>query len=555
MRLNLKNRLLVFLLLPAALINLMTFLWAFVYSRENLIEQWIQGANAKLEYAADRIGCGVGQQLALLKAIQQAETAPQKAVLQTFLFQLLKSTPGVRFLDIRTFENGSNKPVKRGGLDYRINTERNFFEVISRHLKPDNGGYVEIDIAIRFAPALAEIFKLKVWGAATSLLVTSNGLCLASSDPNWVNGRLEDFGNPVILKVLNEIKSGRTGGTIFGEGRPPDLVAGFRQIPNTQWYLVLYEDGCEICQPMLHFRTIFLMANIASLMVVLLLIGLVTRPIVRSIEELSESAKQVEEGNYSSKVMANRSDEIGQLQRRVNKMIEGLRQRDLIQRLFGRYVGGSIAAELLKNAENLNLGGQEKTVTILMADLRGFTSMAEKLKPTEVVRLLNKYLSRMTETIENSRGVVIDFYGDGILAFFDGADSNVTAHALDAVDAAMRMQLALVTVSQENRAEGLPELSMGIGIHTGPVVVGNIGSEKRGKYGVVGSAVNTAKRIESIAEKGVILMSNQTYSVLGDQVKIVRELQVKLKGLEGTRELFELAWSKESQVSTVPRSL
>ncbi len=306
---------------------------------------------------------------------------------------------------------------------------------------------------------------------------------------------------------------------------------------------------------MLHFRTIFLMANIASLMVVLLLIGLVTRPIVRSIEELSESAKQVEEGNYSTKVMANRSDEIGQLQRRVNKMIEGLRQRDLIQRLFGRYVGGSIAAELLKNAENLNLGGQEKTVTILMADLRGFTSMAEKLKPTEVVRLLNKYLSRMTETIENSRGVVIDFYGDGILAFFDGADSNVTAHALDAVDAAMRMQRTLLTVSQENRAEELPELSMGIGIHTGPVVVGNIGSEKRGKYGVVGSAVNTAKRIESIAERGVILMSDQTYSVLGDQVEIVRELQVKLKGLEGTRELFELAWSKESQVSTVPRSL
>ncbi|MHB8202648.1 MAG: adenylate/guanylate cyclase domain-containing protein [Desulfomonilaceae bacterium] len=555
MRLNLQNRLLVFLLLPAALINLMTFLWAFVYSRESLIEQWIQGANAKLEYAADRIGCGVGQQLALLKAIQQAETAPQKAVLQTFLFQLLKSTPGVRFLDIRTFENGSNKPVKRGGLDYRINTERNFFEVISSHLKPDNGGHVEMDIAIRFAPVLAEISKLKLWGAATSLLVTSNGLCLASSDPNWVNGRLEDFGNPVILKVLNEIKSGRTGGTMFGEGRPPDLVAGFRKIPNTDWYLVLYEDGCEICQPMLHFRTIFLMANIASLMVVLLLIVFVTRPIVRSIEELSESAKQVEEGNYSTKVMANRSDEIGQLQRRVNKMTEGLRQRDLIQRLFGRYVGGSIAAELLKNAENLNLGGQEKTVTILMADLRGFTSMAEKLKPTEVVRLLNKYLSRMTETIENSRGVVIDFYGDGILAFFDGADSNVTAHALDAVDAAMRMQLALVTVSQENRAEGLPELSMGIGIHTGPVVVGNIGSEKRGKYGVVGSAVNIAKRIESIAEGGVILMSDQTYSVLGNQVEIVRELQVKLKGLEGTRELFELAWSKGSQVSTVSRSL
>ncbi|MGA8832967.1 MAG: adenylate/guanylate cyclase domain-containing protein [Desulfomonilaceae bacterium] len=555
MRLNLQNRLVVFLLIPAALINLSTFLWAFVYSRERLIEQWIQGANARLEYAADRIGCGLGQQVAILKAIQQAENAPQKAVLQTFLFQLLRSTPGVRLISVRTVDDGPKKGNDRPGLDFRINTERNFFEVVSKHLTPDNCGYVKIDIAIRFAPILTEIRKLHLWRAATSLLVTSDGLCLASSEPHWVNRRLRDFHNPLILKVLNEMKDGRTGGTIFGEGRPPDLVAGFRQIPNTQWYLVLYEDGCEICQPMLHFRTIFLMANIASLMVVLLLIGLVKRPIVRSIEELSESAKQVEEGNYSTKVMANRSDEIGQLQRRVNKMIEGLRQRDLIQRLFGRYVGRSIAAELLKNAENLNLGGQEKTVTILMADLRGFTSMAEKLKPTEVVRLLNKYLSRMTETIENSRGVVIDFYGDGILAFFDGADSNVTAHALDAVDAAMRMQRTLLTVSQENRAEELPELSMGIGIHTGLVVVGNIGSEKRGKYGVVGSAVNTAKRIESIAERGVILMSDQTYSVLGGRVEIVRELQVKLKGLEGTRELFELAWSKEPHVSTVPRSL
>jgi class 3 adenylate cyclase len=292
------------------------------------------------------------------------------------------------------------------------------------------------------------------------------------------------------------------------------------------------------------------MSNIASLAIVLLLIVLVTRPIVRSIKELSESAKQIEEGNYSINLIADRYDEIGQLQRRVSRMIEGLRQRDLIQRLFGRYVGGSIAEELLKNSENLNLGGQEKTVTILMSDLRGFTPMAEKLKPTEVVKILNKYLSRMTEAIEANRGVVIDFYGDGILAFFDRADCDVTECAMDAVDSAIRMQKALVEVSQEMVAEGLPELGMGIGIHTGQVVVGNIGSEKRGKYGVVGSAVNTTKRIESMAEAGVILISDKTLSVLGNRVQVVRKLQVELKGLAGTRDLFQIAWSDEPAVSS-----
>ncbi|MGC8659859.1 MAG: HAMP domain-containing protein, partial [Desulfomonilaceae bacterium] len=347
MRLNLQNRLVVFLLLPAAIINLATFLWAFAYSRERLIEQWIQGANAKLEYAADRIGCSLGQQFAILEAIEKTEAAPQKAVLQTFLFQWLKANEGVRLLDFRKIDCRTIEEAKKARVDFVINAKRNFFEVVSTYPTLDQTACVEIDVAIKFTPILTELGKLNLWGAATSLLVTSDGLCLASSEPERVNRYLGDVHSPVALKVLNEIKRGSPGGTMFGEGRPPDLVMGYRRIPHTAWYLVLQEDGCEICRPMLHFRSIFLMANIGSLIVVLLLLILVTRPIVRSIEELSESAKSVEEGNYSINVVADRSDEIGQLQRRVNKMIEGLRQRDLVQRLFGRYVGGSVAQELL----------------------------------------------------------------------------------------------------------------------------------------------------------------------------------------------------------------
>ncbi|MDA8405349.1 MAG: adenylate/guanylate cyclase domain-containing protein [Deltaproteobacteria bacterium] len=134
---------------------------------------------------------------------------------------------------------------------------------------------------------------------------------------------------------------------------------------------------------------------------------------------------------------------------------------------------------------------------------------------------------------------------------FDRVGHNVSDCAMDALDSAVKMQIALLSVSQENLVEGLPELNMGIGIHTGQVVVGDIGSEKRGKYGIVGSAVNTAKRIESIAQGGTILVSGEAYSFLEGRVKVSRKLQVELKGLEGRRDLFEIAWTSESPVSTI----
>ncbi|MGC8660829.1 MAG: adenylate/guanylate cyclase domain-containing protein, partial [Desulfomonilaceae bacterium] len=162
--------------------------------------------------------------------------------------------------------------------------------------------------------------------------------------------------------------------------------------------------------------------------------------------------------------------------------------------------------------------------------------------PVEVVKLLNKYLSRMTEIIEENGGVVVDFYGDGILAFFDRGRHNVPDCVMDALNSAIKMQIALLSVSQENLVEGLPELKMGIGIHTGQVVVGDIGSEKRGKYGVVGSAVNTTKRIESIAEGGMILISGETYMLIENRIRAIRMIQVELKGLEGIRDLFEISW-------------
>ncbi len=547
MRLNLQAKLMIFLIIPAMVINLCTFIWAFVYSRESLIEEWIHGANAKLEHAADRIGCRLEEKVTLLRAIQQAENSPHGPLLQAFLAQMLLSKPGVRFVDISKTDENSSEKLEEKNLTFRVNTEHDFLDIVGKYQTKGSNEWVEIDVAVQFGSLIEELRKLDLWKGAKALLVTSDGLCLAATEPTSIGRSLSDFHNPLVGAILQEMKM-RDSGTFFGEGRPPDMVMGFQRIPQTHWYLVLYVEGCEICKPMIHFRQIFLSANIASLAMILLLVVLVTRPIVQAIKGLSKSAKQVEQGDYSATLVTDRSDEIGQLQRRFNKMVEGLRQRDLIQRLFGRYVGGAVAKELLENAENLNLGGEERTVTILMADLRGFTPMAETLKPTEVVKLLNRYLSRMTDIIENCGGVIVDFYGDGILAFFNGPNSELAKRTMDALKAASCMQRSLEFISSENIAEGLPELQMGIGIHTGQVVIGNLGSEKRGKYGIVGSAVNTTKRVETIAKGGSILISEKTLGVIGSDVEVVREIQVELKGLEGTWQLFEVAWYSDKEV-------
>jgi class 3 adenylate cyclase len=271
-----------------------------------------------------------------------------------------------------------------------------------------------------------------------------------------------------------------------------------------------------------------------------LLIRASTRPVARSIGEISEAAEKVEAGDYAAEVPEDRSDEIGQLKRRFNQMVEGLKQREIIEHTFGRYVDRGIARELMSKPEALRLGGEKHVVTILMSDLRGFTPIAEKLKPEDVIKVVNRHFSRMIAVVEKHRGIIVDFYGDGMLAFFNALSADISSRAADAVGAALEMQREVKAVSKENEEEGLPALSMGVGIHTGEVVVGNIGSESRASYGIVGSAVNETQRIQSSAEGGVVVISDQTYRQIADRIVVSRTFQAQLKGLEGERNLYEV---------------
>ncbi len=210
-----------------------------------------------------------------------------------------------------------------------------------------------------------------------------------------------------------------------------------------------------------------------------------------------------------------------------------------IRKTFGRYLTDEVVANLLEHPEGLKLGGQRQKVTIMTSDLRGFTSTSERLPAEEVIKILNIYLGYMADVITQYQGTIDEFMGDGILILF-GAPTSRKDDANRAIACAIAMQQAMEPVNEKMKEMGLPNLEMGIGINTGEVVVGNIGSERRTKYGVVGSHVNLTYRIESYTVGGQILISESTLKEASLPVEIIGERQVQPKGVNQPITIYDV---------------
>jgi len=223
--------------------------------------------------------------------------------------------------------------------------------------------------------------------------------------------------------------------------------------------------------------------------------------------------------------------------RDLNNELE-LRNR-FIKSVFGRYLSDEIVTSLLETPEGLKLGGEARTVTIVMTDLRGFSAMSERIPPDKVVKMLNNYLSIMTDVIDTYGGTIDEFIGDAIMIIF-GAPTTGEDDAERAVACAVAMQLAMEEVNKINAAEGLPTVEMGIGVDTGEVIVGNIGSAKRAKYGVVGRHVNMAARIEAFTVGGQILISESAYAAAGPIVHIADKIEISVKGSSEPVTVFDV---------------
>ena len=278
-----------------------------------------------------------------------------------------------------------------------------------------------------------------------------------------------------------------------------------------------------------------LLGGVAALALGLVVARRVTGPVTA----LTGGVLRVAGGDLSETLPVRSADEVGQLTRAFNQMLDGLRQRDFIRDTFGRYVSPEIARTVLESPGGLRLGGETRELTVLMSDLRGYTSLAGQSDPTVVVQVLNGYLGRMAEIVIEHGGTIDEFIGDAIFAVF-GAPLDHPDHAERAAACAIAMQLAMADVNARNAERGWPRLEMGIGLNTGEAVVGNIGSEKRTKYGVVGNTVNLAARVEGCTVGGQVLASGSTYERIRDLAEVGPAIPVELKGVREPLYVYEL---------------
>lgn len=227
---------------------------------------------------------------------------------------------------------------------------------------------------------------------------------------------------------------------------------------------------------------------------------------------------------------------------------ERLAREEVARANYSRFLPEYVVKQMLENPDSFKLGGVNQTITILFADIRGFTRISEHSPPERIVALLNRYFSAMTDIIFAHGGTLDKYLGDGLMALF-GAPTATPEDANNALNAAVAMQRRILGINQELHSEGHPELGVGIGLHTGEVTVGYIGSERRSEYTAIGDTVNTAARLESNALGGQILLSDATAQAAHSRYKLKPREPITVKNRTQPVVLWEVDWQRASGAS------
>lgn len=242
--------------------------------------------------------------------------------------------------------------------------------------------------------------------------------------------------------------------------------------------------------------------------------------------------------NYE-KIMQNQSRDL-KMAKEIQSLNEQLKSRnDLLSQIFGRYFSDQVLQTVLNQDPEKLLVGEKREMTVMLADIRGFTMVAKQMDPADMTSLLNHFFDHMVTIIMKYQGTVIELLGDAILAVF-GAPIEDEAHALKACRAGLEMQKEMDAIREFSIVNQYPQLDIGIGIHTGNAFIGNIGSEKMMRYNVIGSAVNEASRLEGFSVGGQVLISESTYQRICEKAEIFESFFAKGKGLTEPLVIYNL---------------
>lgn len=267
-----------------------------------------------------------------------------------------------------------------------------------------------------------------------------------------------------------------------------------------------------------------MIALVGSLIISIIIAHLLAKLVTNSLNELCQTVYEIGSGNLKARAHLDSEDEFDNLASEINSMAHGLEEREKLKLGFTRYVSKYVLDKILKSESSTKLEGERKKVTVFFSDIRSFTKISENLPPETVVSLLNQYFEKMITVIFEHQGMLDKFIGDGIMVEF-GAPLDDSMQELHAVKAAAHMQKEIAALSFKWKQEGYPELEVGMGIHTGFAILGNIGSDVRMEYTAIGDTVNVASRLEQMTKKlnKKIIISEDTYKAVKDEPGFVFE--------------------------------
>ncbi len=411
----------------------------------------------------------------------------------------------------------------------------------------DFRGVITCDLSLMWLKEL--VAAVKIYHTGYAFLISQNGVFVTHPEPRLIMREsifsvAEARGDPHLRELGRRMIQGQEGFVPLA-----DFVSEkksymyYAPLPASGWALGVIFPEAELFAEARQLSAKLTLIALLGLVFLGVVITVMSRSITKPLQTLAETTSALGHGDFSVAVPETGAKEIVHLAQSFNQLgqqlTEYIEKRDFIRDTFGRYVTQEVVKRLLESQDALEMGGEIREVTILMSDLRGFTALTADMHPQEVITFLNRYLGKMIEILLDSRAVIDEIIGDGILAFF-GAPEPLEDHPARAVACALKMQAAMAEINALNEADGLPHLEMGVSVNTGEVVVGNIGSERRTKYSVVGSHVNFTARIDSYAVGGQVLISSSTYNRLKDIIEVGDTIQAEMKGIPGMVTIYEV---------------
>lgn len=372
---------------------------------------------------------------------------------------------------------------------------------------------------------------------AYAIITDENGKIVAhGSDLNAVGKQLE---RPKGLKPVGDRMLVQTYAESKGGGHIIDIAVPmeFSKVPLGALYLGFSDRSIRQTIATARNQTLW----ITAMMILGGIGGAIGLAIVltKPIHKLAQGTKSIAAGRFDITLPIAARDEIGDLTESFNDMAKSLREKEKIKRAFSSYVARQVVDEILKNPDEIMVSGARRDVTVIFCDMRGFTPLAERLPPEEVVAALNDFYSLMIDTTIKHDGSINKFLGDAVMAIF-GAPVAYADHCLRAIKTALAMQRGVAELSLKRVAQGKDPMAIGIGISAGEVVAGTVGTESQMEYTVIGDKVNLAARLESNAKPGQILVSESTYRQVADKIDAHCLGVMSVKGKEEEVTVYEI---------------